>query len=479
MNPKKNFLAEIIKRKRMSLEHAQAEPPLEIVRARASEVRHESQPHALRRALEPDGCLKVIAEIKRASPSKGVLKENFEPTELARAYSQGGAVAISVLTEEDHFRGSLDDLCAVREAVRLPILRKDFIFDEYQIYETAEAGADALLLIVAALNDEQLSRLRRITEEELGMDALVEVHTVDQMRRAERCGATLIGVNNRHLRTFEVSLSVSVNLAREAPPDALLISESGLRSGDNLRGLQALGYRGFLIGEALMRARDPAETLRTLVRDAGSKEMVRVKVCGITNLKDALTCVREGVEMLGFNFYRSSPRYIAPEAARRIIEQLPSEVLTVGIFVNEESPEEVARLADVAGVAGIQLHGDETPVYCRALKDRFVIKAVRVEGDFIPEQMAVYETEAVLLDGFSSKAHGGTGERFDWSVAQQTRQFVSKLFLAGGLTPENVTEAVAVVRPYAVDVCSSLESAPGQKDDDRVRAFVAAARSMA
>ncbi len=479
MNARTNFLQEIIEHKRARLEYARAGRPLEIVRARASDVRHKSQPHALRHALEPDGRPKIIAEIKRASPSKGVIKENFKPAEVARAYSRGGAVALSVLTEEDYFRGSLDDLCAVREISPLPILRKDFIVDEYQIYESAEGGADALLLIVAALNDEQLSRFRRITEDELGLDALVEVHNVEEMNRAQHSGATLIGVNNRNLRTFEVSLNVSLNLAREASADTLLVSESGLRSGDDLRRLQAVGYSGFLIGEALMRADDPAEVLRTLVTEAGGKDMVRVKVCGITNLKDALVCVRAGVDMLGFNFYQGSPRYIAPEEARRIIEQLPSQVTNVGIFVNEESPEKVACIADVAGVAAVQLHGDETPFYCRALKDRFVIKALRVQEGFIPEQISEYETQAILLDTFSAKARGGTGELFDWSVAKQARQFVSKLFLAGGLTPENITEAVEVVRPYAVDVCSSVEINPGQKDERSVREFITAAKRSA
>ena len=477
MNPSSNFLEEIIARKRARLELARAERPLEIVRAHASEVRRKSQPHALRRALKPDGRLKIIAEIKRASPSKGVIKENFEPTELARAYSRGGAVALSVLTEEDYFRGSLDDLRAVREVSPLAILRKDFIVDEYQIYETAEAGADALLLIVAALNDEQLLRFRRITEEELGMDALVEVHTADEMQRAQRCGAKLIGVNNRNLRTFEVSLDVSVDLSREPSADTLLVSESGLRSGDDLRRLQAVGYRGFLIGEALMRADDPAEVLRTLTTDAAGEDLVRVKVCGITNLKDALVCVQAGADMLGFNFYRGSARYIAPEEARRINEHLPSEVISVGIFVNEESPERVANVADVAGVAAVQLHGEETPFYCQALKDRFVIKALRVKEGFIPKQISDYETDAILLDAFNAKSRGGTGQRFDWSVAKQTRRFVSKLFLAGGLTPENVREAIAFVRPYAVDVCSSLERTPGQKDEGCVREFIAAAKS--
>jgi len=177
-------------------------------------------------------------------------------------------VAMSVLTEEDYFAGSLDDLRQVKAAVELPVLRKDFIVDEYQVYESAAAGADAILLIVAALDDELLSRLRRLAEDELGMDALVEVHTSEEMKRAEACGARLIGVNNRDLRTFAVSLETSLSLAREAPSEALLISESGLKHAADLQRLYEAGYGGFLIGETLMRADDPAAALRSFRNDA-------------------------------------------------------------------------------------------------------------------------------------------------------------------------------------------------------------------
>jgi indole-3-glycerol phosphate synthase len=170
---------------------------------------------------------------------------------------------MSVLTEEDYFAGSLDDLRQVKAVVDLPVLRKDFIVDEYQVYESAAAGADAILLIVAVLDDEELLRLRRLAEDELYMDALVEVHTSDEMKRAAACGAKLIGVNNRDLRTFEVSLDTSLRLAREAPAEAVLISESGLKNSDDLRCLYDAGYRGFLIGETLMRAEDPEQALRS------------------------------------------------------------------------------------------------------------------------------------------------------------------------------------------------------------------------
>ena len=234
----------------------------EIVAKKRERMRSNANPHAFLRALQRDG-INVIAEFKRRSPSKGMIRADANVIEIARAYQMGGAVAMSVLTEEDYFDGSLDDLRQVKSTVDLPVLRKDLIVDEYQVYESAVAGADAILLIVAVLDDDLLARLRRLAEDELQMDALVEVHTSDEMKRAVACGAKLIGVNNRDLRTFEVSLDTSLRLAREAPSEALLISESGLNSPADLQRLHDAGYRGFLIGETLMRADDPAAVLRS------------------------------------------------------------------------------------------------------------------------------------------------------------------------------------------------------------------------
>jgi phosphoribosylanthranilate isomerase len=204
--------------------------------------------------------------------------------------------------------------------------------------------------------------------------------------------------------------------------------------------------------------------------------MAFVKICGITNLEDAHEAVSAGADALGFNFYSRSSRYISPAIARRIIEELPEGVLSVGVFVNEGGPEEIERLADEAGIGAVQLHGDESPAYCRALKSRYVIKALRVGADFEAESVLEYEADAILLDGFDRDARGGTGRVFDWQLAKRTRELVPKLFLAGGLTVENVAEALTIVRPYAVDACSGLECAPGRKDALRVRAFIEAAK---
>ena len=261
-----NFLDEIVQRHRKHLQRAKELLSLSEVRDRALSRRADAKPFALRAAInDRENQLAVIAEFKRASPSKGNIQLQADSAAMARTYEQNGAAAISVLTEEDFFRGSLADLQAVNATVQIPVLRKDFIVDEYQVFETAAAGADALLLIVAALGDEQLGSLRLLAEDELQMDALVEVHTVNEMQRAVSGGARLIGVNNRNLRTFAVSLDVSAECLAAAPPDSILISESGLREHAELRRLHDAGFHGFLIGEALMRAEDPGAALRALL----------------------------------------------------------------------------------------------------------------------------------------------------------------------------------------------------------------------
>jgi indole-3-glycerol phosphate synthase len=255
-----DLLSRIVTSKRLRIEAAKRAVPIASIRQAAEKARADATRQSLSVALSGER-VNIIAEFKRRSPSKGVIREHADAAEIARGYESAGAAAISVLTEEDFFDGSLDDLRAVRAAVSIPILRKDFVVDEFQVCESAVAGADALLLIVAALDDEKLAALLRLTEEELGMDALVEVHTRGELERATAIGAKLIGVNNRDLRTFAVSTETSVELARFASADTVLVSESGLTPIE-VRKLKAVGYKGFLVGEALMRAADPERELR-------------------------------------------------------------------------------------------------------------------------------------------------------------------------------------------------------------------------
>ena len=203
--------------------------------------------------------------------------------------------------------------------------------------------------------------------------------------------------------------------------------------------------------------------------------MTLVKICGITNLADARAAVDAGADALGFNFYRPSPRYISPPDARKIIDQLPHSVLKVGVFVNEGF-HSVMHITGEAGLSAVQLHGDETPEYCRELTGTYVIKAFGADNNL---QVEAYAVDAIMLDTKDDLLHGGTGRTFDWSIAQRTNQTVPKLFLAGGLSPENVAEAIATVRPYAVDACSSLEERLGKKNHERMGAFVKAVRSVA
>ena len=257
------FLTEIIELKKKRLAIAKAIRDYDELKDAAIAERGKAKKHRLRENLQRDQ-INIIAEIKRASPSKGVISSKIDVAETARNYESGGACCISVLTEEDRFKGSLEDLKTAREAVDTPILRKDFIFDEFQIYEAAEAGADVILLIAAMLDDSQLLQLHNLAEKDLGLDALVEVHTLEELERTKRIGAQIIGVNNRDLHTFAVSLDVSRELIKHAPTDALMITESGLSTRTEILELRELGYAGFLIGETLMRSGNVADELKEL-----------------------------------------------------------------------------------------------------------------------------------------------------------------------------------------------------------------------
>jgi indole-3-glycerol phosphate synthase len=254
-----DILEKIISRRLLRIDQAKRAKPVKEV-MRAAEIAREAKPrHVLTSALAKDR-VNIIAEFKRCSPSKGMIRENADAAKTGRLYESAGAAAISVLTEGDFFCGSLEDLRAIRATVSLPILRKDFIVDEYQIFETAAAGADALLLIVAALDDATLAKFMGVTVS-LGLEALVEVHDQRELERALANNAKLIGVNNRDLRNFAVSTDTSRQLAKVAGSSAILVSESGLNPAE-VQGLRKIGYRGFLVGETLMRASDQAAALR-------------------------------------------------------------------------------------------------------------------------------------------------------------------------------------------------------------------------
>jgi indole-3-glycerol phosphate synthase len=255
-----DILEQIVARKRERLGEAKRKLSLKELRSSAPTIIGAGR---FISPLRSDG-VNIIAEIKRRSPSKGVIRENFDPAAIARNYTANGAAAISVLTEEDFFDGSLEHLQQVRDATPLPLLRKDFIFDLYQLYEALHAGANAVLLIAAML---EVAQIKDLMEEAkwLGLDPLVEVHDREELEKALACGAQLLGVNNRNLRTFETTLAPSFELAAGLPESITLVSESGIRTREEIDRLREAGFHAFLIGEELMKAEDEGKALRELI----------------------------------------------------------------------------------------------------------------------------------------------------------------------------------------------------------------------
>jgi indole-3-glycerol phosphate synthase len=263
-------LGAIVAARRRQIEEARARTPLESLK-HAAQARSERRDFA---AALSGGPLRIIAELKRASPSRGILRQQYEPEAIAQSCEAAGAAALSVLTEEPHFRGSLHDLETVRAAVRVPVLRKDFILEDYQIYESVAAGADALLLIVAALSDEDLRRFLELCQS-LRIAPLVEVHDESELERALAAGVRIIGVNNRDLKTLEVDLGTSLRLRPRIPAGSIAVTESGIKTGEDLRRMAEAGYHAALIGEIFMTKADPGAGLREMLEGLRAHSALR------------------------------------------------------------------------------------------------------------------------------------------------------------------------------------------------------------
>jgi indole-3-glycerol phosphate synthase / phosphoribosylanthranilate isomerase len=483
MSSAAGVLERILARTRETVQERRREMPLERLQRSAPTPTGR---RSFAQAVGQPGRVNLIAEFKRRSPSRGVIREDLHPVNTAQAYEIGGAAALSILTEEQFFGGSLQDMSEARAATFLPTLRKDFVVDPYQVWEAWYAGADAVLLIVAALDDAELVRLLGVSAE-VGLDALVEVHDRVELDRALRAGARLVGVNNRDLRTMEVSLETGLELAERIPDDVLAVAESGIRGPGELRMLREAGYDAFLVGEHLMLSPDPATAVEALIHDSSvprwpgrhrARRRVAVKVCGITSVEDGLMAAAAGADAIGLVFWPRSPRAVDLERARAIAAALPPFVLRVGVFV-DAAPDEIARAVAAAGLDVLQLHGEEPPESLDGLPRR-ALKAVRVGPGFQAADALRYEGRAagILLDTRLPEGGppGGTGRTFDWRAVREVRDRVAWLALAGGLDAENVSGAIAEVHPDAVDVSSGVEAAPGRKDAARVRAFIEAVR---
>ena len=466
------FLDRIVAQTRQDLEQRKRDCPLDELRQRALA---QPKPRDLLAAFEPRSRVHLIAEVKRASPSKGMLAPHLDPVELARTYEANGAAVISVLTEPHFFLGSPHYLTAIKAAVGIPVLRKDFILDEYQVYEARAWGADAILLICAILDDNQLRCLLRLANE-LGMRSLVEVHSREEARRAIDAGAVVIGVNSRDLMTFQMNPYLLREIRPLIPPDRVVVAESGIHTATDTRRLARYDVQAMLVGESLVVSNDVPAQMRMLLK--GANQSTQVKICGLRTVEHINAAVTAGADMLGFVFYEPSYRYVSPQTVRRLLEAssalLPSgQPLPdlVGVFVNKEAAF-INDVAEQAGLHFIQLHGTESPEFCQKI-ERPIIKALHINGDTDLHLVEQYGQKVwrLLLDT-PTREWGGTGITHDWNLARQAAQ-QSRILLAGGLTPDNVAEAIQQVQPWGVDVSSGVET-ERQKDSNKIQAFMQA-----
>ena len=407
-----------------------------------------------------------VLEHKRRSPSAGTLREGADPADVARAYAPF-ADAISVLTDATFFGGSLADLRRVRESVELPVLRKDFVVEPYQVVEARAAGADAVLLMLSVLDD-GLWLACAAAATECRMATLTEVHTATELERALKLDAPIIGINSRDLHTLLVDRGVIERLAPRVPADRVVVAESGFRTHADVLGLRDHAD-AFLVGTTLMRAGQLEGAVRRLV-------FGDVKICGLTRAADARAAWKAGATWGGLVFAAESPRQVDVPTARDVRSAAP--LRWAGVFVNEQ-PERIARIVRELQLDAAQLHGEETPAHVAAVRRSLpdgceVWKAVRVSNDRTPPRLTATGADRLLLDAHRPQARGGTGERFEWSVAA-AHPDRKRVILAGGLTPDNVPIADAV-GVGLLDVSSGVEQAPGVKSRTRLDAFFGALR---
>ena len=452
-----SVLRKILAHKHAELGLRAGQVPLAQIRRRALAA---PPPRGFAKALSGPG-LAVIAEIKRASPSAGRIAD-LDPTAVAASYQLAGAAALSVLTDEKFFAGRDEDLVRARAACRLPVLRKDFVIDPWQVHEARALGADAVLVIMAAIDDP--APLLGVASE-LGMDALVEVHDQSELDRALAAGATLIGINNRDLQTFRTDLAITERLAPQIGGQAVLVAESGVKDKYDLARLAAAGADAVLIGETLARHSGDVDRMRALIKTPAP----RVKICGISNPADAAAAASAGADFIGAILARSR-RQVSPQRAREIFAAAP-KVKSVAVMVAADAAE-MAGALDQTGADYVQVHdlGQPPP---GGLAER-VIPTFRVGAGGLEPDLGATDAALVHVD---SPAGGGSGKAWDWTLAPRLvgrRDYL----LSGGLDPENVAATVLRLRPWGVDVSSGVET-DGRKDQRKIAAFVERAKRAA
>ena len=422
-----------------------------------------------------------ICEVKKASPSKGIIAEHFPYLDIAKEYEVAGAAAISVLTEPDFFKGDKKYLQEIASTVKIPVLRKDFIIDEYQIYQAKVWGASAILLICACLDVPTLTKFRELADS-LGLSSLVEAHDEKEVQMAIDCGARIIGVNNRNLKDFTVDVQNSVRLRNLVQDDVIFVSESGLETPEDIQVLRDNNIGVALMGETFMRSPNKVEKLAYLY--GPTYYTPKVKMCGISKVETIPAIVDAKPDYMGLVF-APSKRQVTVEQAKILIEELHKQcinhydikvVKTVGVFVNE-TLDNLVRIADTANLDAVQLHGDEDEAFIQSLKERTnveVWKAIQIRTAADTEKWIDSSAEMLLFDAYHKDERGGTGEVFDWSSLDA---FERPFMLAGGIDSTNVARAIRTVRPYGIDISSGIET-NGMKDDKKITAFTKIVKSI-
>lgn len=448
-----------------------------------------------------------ICEVKKASPSKGIIAEHFPYLDIAKEYEVAGAAAISVLTEPDFFKGDKKYLQEIASTVKIPVLRKDFIIDEYQIYQAKVWGASAILLICACLDVPTLTKFRELADS-LGLSSLVEAHDEHEVQMAIDCGARIIGVNNRNLKDFTVDVQNSVRLRNLVQDDVIFVSESGLETPEDIQVLRDNNIGVALMGETFMRSPNKVEKLAYLY--GPTYYTLKVKICGISKVETIPAIVEAKPDYMGLVF-APSKRQVTVEQAKTLVDELHKQyekvycevtapmhtdtaqdsqdskefvqensnfekIKTVGVFVNE-TVENLLKIAEEVKLDVIQLHGDEDEAFIQSLKECTnveVWKAVQIRSASDAEKWIDSSADMLLFDAYHKDERGGTGEVFDWSSLDE---FERPFMLAGGIDSTNVARAIRTVRPYGIDISSGIET-ECVKDDEKIKAFTNIVRTI-
>ncbi len=433
----------------------------------------------------------IIAEVKKKSPSKGVFKEGFNHLESAAAYVDRGIKNISVITEKNYFAGSLSYLYEIKKKYPgISVLRKDFLVCENDIEVSYNSGADALLLIASALDRNLLEKLYYLTIEK-GMKSLVEIHDDDDLEKVRSFRPSLVGINSRDLRDFSVDMITPVSLKLKIDWDCSVVYESGIGSRSDACFAFESGFSGILTGESVIKDPSLASVYRNtcssikgsgrnpenyfwnrIFRDKGDKPLV--KICGITNREDCLAAYSSGADMIGMVFAPS----VRQADINLLQETADIDIPKVAVVVNPDKSlmDKIRDYYWKGLIDALQLSGDESEEFCSDLEIPFY-KTLRIKDASEYESGERYHSVRVLTDSFSEKSYGGTGKTIPEKTVREIRERAGgKLWLAGGISPENVLETVRMYLPELVDASSSLESSPGRKDHAKIDSFVKAVK---